>query len=419
MASRVVMNESAKWRSGRDRDRTVSTGPDGRGGKSADALGDDEIVAAHDDRDVMVPARVGATLEVIEAELTFEVLVHAFRAPAFLEDPYDLLLAHDARQGREHELAGLTLSLGPLGHEPKRLAVGESDAVVVRRLDANKGEARLQLAARPVAPGESAECLARECSDQLLHKLALGVDSVESVEANDAQSGQHAHGEVEPHLAKTVAKIRAIPVCAVGQENATRDSVAYGALDHLERELDLGLERDLVGDSRLGAANGVVGPHLGQVELEVHGDLLGARRDRQAHADLAVGDLAGRAGVLALNADRVRALLEKPRVVDDPRGHWLSLLHRLDGVACGLQPHGSVVPMAARQEVQQLLVDIVSLLRRATSAGRDRLGALALAVAEHPERVHGERLALAPILQVRADPSEELLEPRGGGDLRI
>ena len=68
--------------------------------------------------------------------------------------------------------------------------------------------------------------------------------------------------------------------------------------------------------------------------------------------------------------------------------------------------------------MQQFLVDVVRLLRVRTCASGDRLGALALAVAEDSERVHRKRLALAPILQVRADPSEELLEPRGRGDLR-
>ena len=42
IARRAVMNESAKWRSGRARLRTVGIFFSGRGGKSADALGDHE-----------------------------------------------------------------------------------------------------------------------------------------------------------------------------------------------------------------------------------------------------------------------------------------------------------------------------------------------------------------------------------------
>ena len=79
------MKESAKWRSGRDRERTVVTRPGGRGGKSADALSDHEGVAAQDDGNVMMPAREGPTFEMIEPELALEVLVHALSSPALLE----------------------------------------------------------------------------------------------------------------------------------------------------------------------------------------------------------------------------------------------------------------------------------------------------------------------------------------------
>ena len=94
MARRTVMNESAKWRSGRDRERTVATRPGGRGGKSADAFSDHEGVAAEDDGDVVMPAWEGPPLEVVEPELALEVLVHPLGAPAFLEEADDLLLAH-------------------------------------------------------------------------------------------------------------------------------------------------------------------------------------------------------------------------------------------------------------------------------------------------------------------------------------
>ena len=53
------MKESAKWRSGRARERTVGTRPGGRGGKSAEALGDDEGVATEHDRDVVMPTCKG------------------------------------------------------------------------------------------------------------------------------------------------------------------------------------------------------------------------------------------------------------------------------------------------------------------------------------------------------------------------
>ncbi len=56
MARRIVMNESTKWRSGREAERTGFTLPFGRGGGMPQPFGEHERVAAQDDRDVMVPA---------------------------------------------------------------------------------------------------------------------------------------------------------------------------------------------------------------------------------------------------------------------------------------------------------------------------------------------------------------------------
>ena len=62
------MKESAKWRSGRDGERTVAMCALGRGGKSADALGDHESIARQDNGDVVMPPCKGPTFEVIETQ---------------------------------------------------------------------------------------------------------------------------------------------------------------------------------------------------------------------------------------------------------------------------------------------------------------------------------------------------------------
>jgi hypothetical protein len=116
MARRAVMNESAKWRSARDLERTVTTRPGGRGGKSAEAFSDHEGVAAEDDGNVVMPAGEGAAFEVVEAEVAFQGFVHALGAPALFEQVDDLLFAHAAWQRREQEFAGLLFVFGPLGY---------------------------------------------------------------------------------------------------------------------------------------------------------------------------------------------------------------------------------------------------------------------------------------------------------------
>jgi len=74
----------------------------------------------------------------------------------------------------------------------------------------------------------------------------------------------------------------------------------------------------------LGQAIRVARPVLGQVEPAVdEGVTLGGGVGGE-DADLAVGDLARRAGVLEPNAARRLALLEKAGLVDDQRGVGLA-----------------------------------------------------------------------------------------------
>lgn len=159
MASRAVMNESAKCRSGRDGERTVATRPCGRGGKSADAFCDHEGVPTQDDRNVMMPAWERATFKVIEAELALEILVHSLGTPALLDVADDLLVAHASREGGEEEFGRLLFALRPFGHEPKRFALGEQNPVVVGGLDAHETKAGIEFGLGAFAPGQPTEGL--------------------------------------------------------------------------------------------------------------------------------------------------------------------------------------------------------------------------------------------------------------------
>ena len=61
-------------------------------------FGDDERVAAEDNRDVMMPTWEPSALVVIEAEFTLEVLVDALCAPALHDQPHELLAGHLVRK---------------------------------------------------------------------------------------------------------------------------------------------------------------------------------------------------------------------------------------------------------------------------------------------------------------------------------
>ena len=147
----------------------------------------------------------------------------------------------------------------------------------------------------------------------------------------------------------------------------------------------------MIGNAALCATFGIVGPGARQVELEVDGQMLRTRGEREADADLAIGDLARGAGVLPLDADGVFALLEPAGVVDDPIFDGLALGQRAEGIIRGDQPRLVVIPLRIDHEMAKPLVQGVCLLGIRAAAGGNRLHALALAVAEQAEGIEGER----------------------------
>ena len=101
----------------------------------------------------------------------------------------------------------------------------------------------------------------------------------------------------------------------IGGHPGGRHAGVQGALQHHPGQLRLGPEPDLLRDPRGPTPRRVVGPALGQVQLPVdHRPPLRAGIG-QEDAELAVVDLAGGAGVLALDPHRGRALLEEPGLV--------------------------------------------------------------------------------------------------------
>lgn len=92
-ANRKVMRESWKWRPGRARDRVVSMRAFGLGGKSSCAFSDEEGETGERATDVTLPTGVGATLEVVDAQLAFHTLVGTLGSPALFDAAPNALTA--------------------------------------------------------------------------------------------------------------------------------------------------------------------------------------------------------------------------------------------------------------------------------------------------------------------------------------
>ena len=126
-----------------------------------------------------------------------------------------------------------------------------------------------------------------------------------------------------------------------------------GLLEQAERDRHLGLENDIVGNSRLLAAKLVLGPFLRQVEAiaaRQAGVMIG---ERKRHRGLAVGPLAKLPAILPRDPDRMPALLGKARVVEDPRLDRTVPLHRRQDIGAHLGQHGCVRPLRLPHEMQQ------------------------------------------------------------------
>lgn len=158
----------------------------------------------------------------------------------------------------------------------------------------------------------------------------------------------------------------------------------------------------LLGHARAATALRILRPLLGQEEpqRDRERDLVGSQGERDDA--LAVGLLAGSAGVLPSHTHGVPALLEQRDVVDDQQGigsaeHLLGLLQQ-DGFEWGR------IPGRAADEVVQLLV-----IGRGEPR-RHRLDALAIPGAKQPSEVDRSPAALGFVTKDLQEGSEPLLQ---------
>ena len=249
--------------------------------------------------------------------------------------------------------------------------------------NATQGEARPEVFTSAAAPGAASKAPAlvdaqRHVPDA--HRLVVRAPLV--VEEGNGRLRIHPHRIVQPQGAYLRAELAGGSIRGVRQDDSLGNAVGHGPVNHLHSQLGLGLEGDVLGDSGLLAASSAVGPGLGQVQLEVDGEVLGTSGDAEADANLAVGDFSRRAGVLSLHSHRMLALFEEAGVIDNPGFHGLALRHGGKGVPGSLPAHLPVAPAGVDGEVQQSLVHRVRLAGVRAGTGRNRLDALALPVPE-------------------------------------
>jgi hypothetical protein len=137
-------------------------------------------------------------------------------------------------------------------------------------------------------------------------------------------------------------------VDAVGRDPGKRHARRDRPRDHAERQVWFGREGDARWHVRGCHSRRIAGPGFWQIELAVDEGVALVRDIGGKHPDLAVGDLARRAGVLPPHAAGGVALLQEAGLVDHQ--HGLRCAERLDHVVAHHIAQSICVPVAAPQD---------------------------------------------------------------------
>ena len=238
--------------------------------------------------------------------------------------------------------------------------------------DADHREAGGEVLLGALAPGAALEFPLGEqllCQGAEPNGAATRGDGVAHLE--DLGVALDADRELKLQAAQLGPEVGGSAVASVSQDDASWHAGGDRAAHHLEGELGLRLELDLLGNAGFLPSRLVFRPGHRQGELEVDGEMLRICVDGEADAHLAGGDFSGRAGVLALDADGVLALLEEARVVDNPPRHLLPRSHRVEGVSRRKATDRMVVPLGHADEVEQpLVLGVAQVTARFTGFGK-------------------------------------------------
>ena len=258
--------------------------------------------------------------------------------------------------------------------------------------NAQPRKTRLEGHIASLAPSDRPPRLGRKAEGKILDldRLVLGIAAQlfgRPAAAPDVRLGRQGPGAGRPHggvrqNARDVgqpqrrdgcAQIDVRAIARIHQHHAARQARRTGRADLIERDLRLGLKADLLGHARLLAAGSVRGPALRQIQAIGHRQARMSIGQRQRHCDLAIVLLAELAAILPGHAHRMRALLGKARVIDDPGLDRPMSLDRRQNHLANFCQHPLVRPAPLADKMQQRL-----MLRRRRHRSH-RLHALALA----------------------------------------
>ena len=331
-----------------------------------------------------MPAGETSTFKVIETELAFEILVGALGSPPMLDMPNELKPRSVFGGCDEVELVRLFLAIFPLHEKPYGFAFGSRNAFVRNGKNTPRSELCGEYFLRPFSPSGSTKAIAfTDLVGVLRDRQCLSsATSVEGIESPHLGRGPDGNTVQQAFFANISPKLGGISVGRIDQNHAAWNAFLKRPSNHLDRELRLRLELDVVGNSSLFTSDWVIGPLLRKVQLEIDGQVVTLRRDSEANTNLAVRDLSGGTGVLSFDSNGVLALFQEPSVIDDPVRNRLSLRHRCESVPRGFFPSFVITPLRVRDEMLNSLMLGIYLVRIWACPRRNRLHTLSCAISK-------------------------------------
>ena len=172
-----------------------------------------------------------------------------------------------------------------------------------------------------------------------------------------------------------VAPRRLRPIGRIGQHNSAGQTGCKSLMYLFQRNIALGPKLDLCRHSSAFAPCSIARPVLRQIQLIPHRQTAVVIGDREADSDLAVVRLTQSPTVLACYANRVRAFLRIPRVIDDPVARRVFLDQRRQHLRRHRGQQSPIAPVGIRHQMMHRLVCRTNVLW--LHARRHRLHALA------------------------------------------
>ena len=320
MASSNNASHTCRWMAANERRRRS-----GRGGKGPTRappcrrlllprlplLPHQKAVAQHDQRRVAMEAMPQAALVLIPPQLIFGILVKALDVvPA-------MRIFHQHLQWRGSGKIAPVVGRIAWGSRQRAFTDQPSPlplALPVLAPRAQRMKFGCQPAAAPFAPADCAPAATRPCGHDRIHAL----QSLLRCSGNrHAEVGSDGDDILLVAGFQAIEKVGVVTIVRISGDAGMGYSPRLRLIQQCQSNLRLGLELKVIGDMGLGPPHGIGTPVLRQIQPDRHGPGDRSFGILAGHRDLAVGDFANRAGILAADPDRGVALFEKARVIEN------------------------------------------------------------------------------------------------------